>query len=133
MRLLKCVTSTLVVFLVAAATNSVGVVGCGDDDSGDGAVSDTLRTFEGDVIVQTRYTLQIALILCYNLQGTKCALPGAKRPRFASWKPVNEVSEVIIGIPTEVSFTYVVVDRPNSLLPVSETENRQFFAAGTRG
>ena len=73
MRLLKCVTSTLVVFLVAAATNSVGVVGCGDD-SGDGAVSDTLRTFEGDVIVQTRrYTLQIALTLCYNLQGTKCA------------------------------------------------------------
>ena len=69
MRLLKCVTSTLIVFLVATATISVGVVCCGDN-SGDGAVLDTLKTFEGDVIVQTRYTLQIVLILCYNLQGT---------------------------------------------------------------
>ena len=70
MRLLKWVSSTLIVFLVAVVTNSVGVSGCGDD-SGDGAVLDTLKTFEGDAIVETRYDCTYCTNLA--LQGTRCA------------------------------------------------------------
>ena len=52
---LKRITTTaLLVFHVAAMTNSVGVAGCGEDFS-DGAVLDTFKTFEGEAIVQTRY------------------------------------------------------------------------------